>query len=144
MTELSSSLILPRTLINTILTHAQKHPNYEVCGLIGEDSNHHKFYYPIRNVDPSPQRHFLMDGAEQIAAMKSMRENEQTLFAIVHSHPTAAALPSRQDIDESSYPDAYYLITSLNTKGVLELRAYRRVADSMQDKKMQEVELVLE
>jgi proteasome lid subunit RPN8/RPN11 len=139
MTHSTETLTLPRPLINTILTHAQKSPDMEVCGLISEDSSQEKYYYPISNVAAAPEARFLMDGPEQIAAMKQMRERGQTLLAIVHSHPKAAAIPSQQDIADSSYKALYYLITSLNTKGVLELRAYRQL-----DNGMQEIELILE
>jgi proteasome lid subunit RPN8/RPN11 len=71
--------------------------------------------------------------------MKKMRDRKQALFAIVHSHPTSAAIPSDLDIEENSYKNAYYVIISLNTKGVLEMRAYTHNDDSMQ-----EVDLILE
>jgi proteasome lid subunit RPN8/RPN11 len=57
--------------------------------------------------------------------MKQIRDKQQNLFAIYHSHPTAPAIPSATDIEQASYPDAVHLIISLNTKGVLELRAFR-------------------
>jgi proteasome lid subunit RPN8/RPN11 len=80
-----------------------------------------------------------MDAPQQISAMKKMRDRGQELFAIVHSHPTSNASPSQLDIEESSYKDVLYIIISLNTKGVLEMRAYTQQANSMQ-----EIELILE
>ena len=80
-----------------------------------------------------------MDAPQQIQAMKEMRNRQQTLFAIVHSHPTTIAVPSPLDIKENTYKDAFYIIISLNTKGVLEMRAY-----SQQKDEMVEIELVLE
>ena len=71
--------------------------------------------------------------------MKKMREQGQALFAIVHSHPTSQAVPSDLDIVENNYRGAFYIIISLNTKGVLEMRAYTQKADGMQ-----EVNLILE
>ena len=138
-TKKPSQLSLPRPLVNKILAHAQSNPDVEVCGLIGNSASLQKYYYPITNVSQNPSCRFLMDAPQQIAAMKKMRNNEQQLFAIMHSHPTATASPSQRDIDENSYKDVYHLIISLNTKGVLEMRAYIQKQDSMQ-----EIELVLE
>jgi [CysO sulfur-carrier protein]-S-L-cysteine hydrolase len=134
------TLYLPRPLINKVLAHAQQNPEIEVCGLIGSDSaSKQKEYYPISNVSKSPSCRFLMDAPQQISAMKNMRDKHQQLFAIVHSHPDADAVPSALDIEQNSYKDVFYLIISLNTKGVLEIRAYAQQQDSMK-----EVDLVLE
>lgn len=133
------TLALPRPLVNKILAHAQQNADIEVCGLIGNNALEGKEYYSINNISDDPACHFLMDAPEQIKAMKKMREKQQTLYAIVHSHPTADAKPSRLDIKESTYKDAFYIIISLNTKGVLEMRAYSQQKDDMV-----EVELILE
>ena len=135
----STSLSLPRPLINKVLAHAQQNSENEVCGLIGKDTSDYKQYYPIDNISEKPSQHFLMDAPQQISAMKKMRDKQQQLFAIVHSHPSTEAVPSPLDIEQSSYKDVFYLIISLNTEGVLEMRAYVQQQDSMQ-----EVELVLE
>ncbi|MCK4834182.1 MAG: M67 family metallopeptidase [Gammaproteobacteria bacterium] len=132
-------LYLPRPLVNKLLAHAQKNSEVEVCGLIGNDDEDKKDYYPIDNISKKPNCRFLMDAPQQINAMKKMREREQTLFAIVHSHPTSDAIPSQLDIEENSYKAAFYIIVSLNTEGVLEMRAYTQKEDSMQ-----EVDLILE
>jgi proteasome lid subunit RPN8/RPN11 len=135
----AQTLYLPRPLVNRLLAHAQQNPTIEVCGLIGNDASDQKDYYAIENVAESPGCRFLMDAPQQIKAMKLMRERQQQLFAIVHSHPTSDAHPSALDIQENSYKDAFYIIISLNTKGVLEMRAYTQLQDSMQ-----EIELILE
>ncbi len=134
-----NTLHLPRPLVNKILAHAQKNPEIEVCGLIGNSTSSQKDYYPIDNVAENSSCRFLMDAPQQISAIKKMRDKQQQMFAIVHSHPTTNATPSQLDIDESSYKDVFYIIISLNTKGVLEMRAY-----TQQQKSMQEVNLILE
>ncbi len=139
MSSTKNTLTLPRPLVNKILAHAQQNPEIEVCGLIGNSASNQKNYYPVDNVANKPDCRFLMDGSQQINAIKKMRDKQQQLYAIVHSHPHTQATPSQLDIDESSYKDVYYLIISLNTKGVLEIRAY-----TQQQKSMQEVNLILE
>ena len=132
-------LSLPRPLINKILAHAQKNPTLEVCGLIGCSLEGKKSYYAIDNIANNPHCRFLMDAPQQINAQKEMREKQQKLFAIVHSHPAADAKPSQLDIEENNYKEAYYIIISLNTKGVLEMRAYSQGSDAMK-----EVDLILD
>lgn len=139
MTPTSKTIILPRPLVNKILAHAQHNPDIEVCGLIGRSTDGHKDYYPIKNVARNPHCRFLMDAPQQINTIKQMREKDQTLFAIVHSHPTSNAQPSKLDMTENSYPEAFYMIVSLNTKGVLEMRAFEQTGNGMK-----EVELILE
>ena len=139
MTITDKILSLPRPLVNKILAHAQKNPKVEICGLIGNSDTAEKNYYSIDNIANNPDCRFLMDAPQQIKAMKQMREKQQTLFAIVHSHPAAEAKPSQLDIKENTYKDVFYIIISLNTKGVLEMRAYIQQEDSME-----EIELLLE
>ena len=133
------TLYLPRTIVNKLLAHAQGNPEAEVCGLIGNDTSNNMDYYPVDNVAKTPDSHFLMDASQQINVMKQMREKQQSLFAIVHSHPNTDARPSQLDIKENDYKDAFYIIISLNTKGVLEMRAYTQQQDDMQS-----LELILE
>ena len=137
--QATTILHLPRPLINKVLAHAQQNSDVEICGLIGKDPSDKKEYYPINNISKNPSCRFLMDAPQQINTMKKMREKQQQLFAIVHSHPTTDAIPSPIDIEQSSYKDVFYLIISLSTEGVLEMRAYIQ-----QQENMQEVELVLE
>ena len=72
-----------------------------------------------------------MDPAETIQAMKTMRNEESELFAIYHSHPSSPAIPSKTDIEKAGYPDALYLIVSLNTTGVIEIKGYKIQQDSV-------------
>ena len=94
--------------------------------------------YPVANVAEHPQQRFLLDAGQQISAMAKMREQGEDLFAIYHSHPTAPALPSTHDLELAAYPDALYLIISLNTKGILEMRGFK-----IHRKTAQEIPLVM-
>lgn len=115
---------LPRNVVNQILHHAQTAPEDEVCGLIGIGSDGARVY-PVANVASDTHRLFAMEPKGQIDAMRKMREAGETLFAIYHSHPHTPATPSAIDLQQAAYPDALYLIISLDTKGVMEMRGYR-------------------
>jgi len=116
---------IPREIVNQILQHAQSEPEKEICGLISEKNGEAGHCYPVLNIAEHPESLFLMDGKEQIDALREMRNKQESLFAIYHSHPHSEAYPSQIDLNESQYPDVIYLIVSLDTKGVLDLRAYR-------------------
>jgi len=137
------TISLPRTLANALLTHAQQGDNDEVCGLISRQANTTRApeyrHHPIPNIAADRPHRYTMDPAGQIAALREMREQDLELFAIYHSHPTSAALPSAMDMAEAGYPEALYLIISLNTKGVLEMRGFRLHGDHYD-----EVDLVIE
>lgn len=122
---MTTEITLPRSLINQLLHHAQQSPESEVCGLIGARDGEPVRCYPIANVATTPQRLFAMDPSEQIAALRHMRERDETLFAIYHSHPHSPPRPSATDLAEANYPEALYLIISLQTRGVLEMQGFR-------------------
>ncbi len=119
-----NELFIPRKLTQKLLHLAQISPEQEVCGLIGGQGNFARSCYPVNNISEQPAIRFEMDPEQQIAAMKTMRDKDEQLLAIYHSHPSAAAEPSQRDIQLASYPDAVYLLISLNTKGVLEMRGF--------------------
>lgn len=122
----NQDICLPRKLTNQLLHLAQLSPNTEVCGLIGANAEGLPVScYPVENSADTPDKRYLLDSAQQIATMKQMRDKQESLFAIYHSHPSAPAEPSPTDIEEASYPDALHLIISLNTKGVLEMRGFK-------------------
>ena len=129
---MNSEFVLPRKLVNQILTHAQQHEHTEACGLISAAGGKPAHYYAVKNIAADPATHFEMEPKQQIAAMKHMREHDEDLIAIVHSHPVTPPAPSASDMQLRGYPDAYYLIVSLNTRGVLEMRGYQRADDEMQ------------
>lgn len=120
-----AQVTLPRTLVTQILTHAQHSPESEVCGLISSSDDHPATLYPVANVAEEADHLFAMDPQGQIDAMRRIRESGAELFAIYHSHPHAPAEPSVRDLEQAAYPEALYLIVSLNTKGVLEMRGFR-------------------
>ncbi len=130
---------IPRKITNQLLHLAQISPTTEVCGMIGSKQGRPSSCYSIDNVAEQPEQQYQFDPKQQIAAMTKMRECNEELFAIYHSHPTSPARPSQTDIDMASYPDAIYLIISLTTKGVLELRGFKLGNESAK-----EIPLVLE
>ena len=124
MSSPTAPVVLPRPLVNQLLSEAQQHPGVEVCGLLGRSSSG-SHCYPIRNAAEDPTHQFLLDAAEQVEAMRQMRERDEQLFAIYHSHPDAPAYPSATDQRLAAYPGVLYLIISLDITGVLQMRGFQ-------------------
>ena len=120
-----SVIQITRPLAIQLLGLAQKSPNHEICGLVAMQSGKPSRVYPIKNIAKDPVRRFEMDPQSEIEAFRHIRESGEELFAIFHSHPNSPPVPSSQDLQDIGYPQAYYLIISLDIKGVLEMRAYR-------------------
>ncbi|MGH8475584.1 MAG: M67 family metallopeptidase [Methylococcales bacterium] len=122
---MKEEVLFPRPLVNQLLHQAQISPQREICGLIGARHEIPVSIYPVKNIADLPALRFRMDPAEQIQAIRQIRENHEDLFAIYHSHPSAPAEPSLSDLEQVGYPDLLQIIISLNTKGVLEMRAFQ-------------------
>jgi proteasome lid subunit RPN8/RPN11 len=124
---MTAATTLPRGLINQLLQHAQQSPADGACGLIGVKQGMPEHCYPITVPATAavPRKLFAMDPAQQTAALRAIRERGEELYAIYHSRPDAPPLPSPADLAECGYPEALYLIISLQTRGVLEMRGFR-------------------
>ncbi len=116
---------LPAQLVEQVLEHARSSPHSEVCGLLAARDGRPSRCIAIRNIAEQPQTLFRMDPKQQIAAFRSMREQGEQLFAIYHSHPNGPTEPSATDIEQAAYPEALYLIVSLNGAAPPVLRGYR-------------------
>ena len=119
-----SAVRLPRSIVNQLLHLAQKSPEEEICGLISRDRRGFRKCYPVVNAADDKKHFFALDPKGQIEAMRSMREHGEELAAIYHSHPDSPPLPSLADIEQHEYPGVLYLIISLGTKGLPEMRGF--------------------
>ena len=95
-----------------MLEQARAEAPVEACGLLGGADGKVAQLYKMTNVDASSD-HFMMDPAEQFAAIKAMRSASQRMLAIYHSHPASPARPSEEDIRLALTPGVIYVIVSL-------------------------------
>ena len=115
---------LTQTIIEEILVHARKgYPN-EVCGLIAGKNGLVSRIFRTTNIDESSIS-YMMEPAEQFRAFKEMRVEGLELLAIYHSHPTSPAYPSQTDVRLAYYPEAAYLIASLQNVGAPVIKGFR-------------------
>ena len=92
----------------------------------------------VENAAASPLR-FEMDPQGQYDALKAI-EDDGELLAIYHSHTKSAAYPSQTDVNQAvNWPDAIYVIVSLEDPDAPDVKAYW-----LKDLKIADVELVVE
>lgn len=100
----------PGRLLATLLERARRSPGQEICGLLVRDGDGAWHHWPVTNAHESPERAFLMEPGEQIAAFRALRERAWTLAAIYHSHPEGEATPSATDAAEAAWETLHLLV----------------------------------
>ena len=121
----TNEIKIKRPLAMHLLSLAQCSPNVGICGLIGTKDGILNTAYPIDNITNTPKNTFLMQPEQQATALQSIKAKGEEVYAIYHSHPSTPPIPSEKDLAEANQHNAYYLIISLSTKGVLEMAAYQ-------------------
>ena len=120
---MTDRLILPRDLLDQVISHCKSvYPN-EACGLLAGDGNIVEKIYRITNIEKSSVS-YMMEPEEQFRAMKEMRKDGHKMVAIYHSHPHSQAYPSPVDISLAFYPDPVYLIVGFTDMDNPEVRAF--------------------
>ncbi|MBF0096144.1 MAG: M67 family metallopeptidase [Magnetococcales bacterium] len=114
---------IPRPLLNRILDHARRALPAECVGLLSGQGKTATAWHPLSNQSHDGRR-FWADESELIQVLRQLREHNQELVAIYHSHPDSAAVPSALDRQQAHYPDALYLIVSLMTSGRMEMNGF--------------------
>ena len=106
---------LTQVHLNEIVSHAREAAPHECCGLIGGASNGQaQTIYRTRNLAPNPEVTYEAAPEDLFAAQRAMRERDEQLIAIYHSHPRSDdPQPSATDVRLAYYPAAVYLIVGL-------------------------------
>lgn len=118
-------------LYDEIVTHCQRQHPKEACGLLagaatGPASEEPVVVqvYPMTNVEDSPIG-YAMDPKEQLRIEKTMRQRQQRMIGIYHSHTASAAYPSSVDVSLALSPALSYVLVSLQDRARPEFKSYR-------------------
>jgi [CysO sulfur-carrier protein]-S-L-cysteine hydrolase len=122
---MTAEFALDHATFDALVAHAWSDYPYEVCGLLGRRPDGTLIHYPIGNAERS-MTFYVMDAKDLLRAMREI-EDEGYDLAIYHSHPHTEAYPSRTDVELAAYPDASYLIVSLQDRDRPEMRAFEIV-----------------
>lgn len=110
-------------LIEEMVAHAREDAPNECCGMVGGRDGAAASVYRSTNAEASPLR-YSIDAREQFDLMRRIDEAGEELVAIYHSHTRSAAHPSQTDVNLAGWPDAVYLIVSLQDGSAPEVRGF--------------------
>lgn len=117
-------LKLPAVLQEQVVAHCRSRYPKEACGLLAGKDGIVTQVYPMRNIEDSPIG-YAMDPREQLQVEKQMRQQQQQLLGIYHSHTGSAAYPSPVDVRLALSPDIAYVLVSLKDQQRPEFKSYR-------------------
>ena len=112
--------------ISAIVAHATAEAPRECCGLLVGQGSRIDRAAPAANIDPAPERRFLVEPKLHIDLRRELRGGALSIVGAYHSHPCSPAEPSASDVEEASYPEFVHLIVSMLPPAP-EVRAYRIV-----------------
>jgi proteasome lid subunit RPN8/RPN11 len=112
-----------RKLIDEIVAHARSEAPNECCGMVGGRDGVPVKVYRAANAEASPLRYSIAPD-EQFRLMREIEDAGEELAAIYHSHTKSAAYPSQTDVNLAGWPDAVYVIVSLEDSDSPDVRGF--------------------
>jgi proteasome lid subunit RPN8/RPN11 len=130
-----TSVVLDPRMIDAIVAHARADYPNEACGVVVGDRPAAAGGVPLRwvamrNEYASPLR-YRIHAQDLYPVLVEVEDSDELAFwAIVHSHVRSAAYPSPTDVAQAVFPDALYVLVSLEADEPA-LGAYRIVDGSI-------------
>jgi [CysO sulfur-carrier protein]-S-L-cysteine hydrolase len=116
---------LPGEMHAAIIEHAQRDAPRECCGIIAGRAGIPSQLYALRNIAEG-NRLYEVDPVQLIELEFNVLEKDGSdIVAIYHSHPESPAYPSRTDVELAYWPEAVYLICSLEDPAEPYIRGFR-------------------
>ena len=135
MSEALERLRLPDSIREEIIAHARDHAPRECCGVIAGKNGEITQLYRLTNLEQSVNR-YLIDDEEFYRVYWEIENRGEELLSVYHSHPVTVAYPSKTDVEFAFWPQAIYLICSLQFEDAPVIRGFRII-----DGAISEVEL---
>ena len=109
---------ITRGIDQALVEEAARAAPHEACGLLlgGADGVIARIV-PCANVAPDPARHFEIDPAALIDALKAERAGGERVIGYYHSHPTGESLPSVTDAAMAAHDGRIWAIVAGETLG---------------------------
>lgn len=117
-------LRLPAAMAAEIVAHAREEAPRECCGVIAGENGELVRLYRTANVAPGNELYEIDPQALFDFEFREFPERGWELAVIYHSHPRSPAYPSSTDVSLAGWPDAAYVICSLEDPAHPVLRAF--------------------
>lgn len=132
------TLSLPQSFIDEMIAHAQEDAPNECCGIIaGADGTATKLYR-AKNAEVSPYR-YSVDSDDLFRIFRECDGNDWSFLAIYHSHTGSEAYPSPTDVRLAFWPEAYYVLVSLQDAANPVVRAFRILDETVTEEELRAV-----
>ncbi|WP_254536898.1 desampylase [Halomarina litorea] len=113
-----ATLELPAEVYDAVVAHAREGAPEEVCGVLGgrREAGTCRVSRAERvpNVASTPETRYQLDPGDQLAAMRAVEDADGEVVGFYHSHPRGPRRPSATDEAQATWPDASYVIVSLD------------------------------
>jgi [CysO sulfur-carrier protein]-S-L-cysteine hydrolase len=123
---------ISRALLDELIQHSREDMPNECCGIVATDDGAAVKVFRATNAEASPVRYSL-DPHEQYRITMEIEDQGWELGAIYHSHTRSEAYPSQTDVNLAFYPDALYVIVSVQRPDKPEVRAFRIVDEQIDE-----------
>jgi len=117
-------LTLPAGIVYDMIAHAREEAPNECCGIIAGMDGAATKLFRAHNSEASPYR-YSVDPKDLFRIYRECEENDWNFLAIYHSHTASEAYPSPTDVRLAFWPEAYYVLVSLQDAGNPVVRAFR-------------------
>jgi proteasome lid subunit RPN8/RPN11 len=129
---------LPQAHIDEMVAHAREDAPNECCGIIAGKGDRAQKLFRAKNAEESKWR-YSVDSQDLFRIWRECDQNDWEFLAVYHSHTASEAYPSETDVRLAFWPEAYYVLVSLEDAENPVVRAFRIL-----DGKVSEEELLAE
>jgi proteasome lid subunit RPN8/RPN11 len=137
MTETTESFVLPVAMRDEIVAHARDHAPRECCGIIAGKAGEVVRLFWLTNLEQGVDR-YLFDDEEFFTDYWEIENAGEELLAVYHSHPVSVAYPSKTDVAFAFWPEAVYVICSLEHSDAPVIRGFRIVDEAIAEVRLAE------
>ncbi len=107
------SFVLSREMQSEIIEHARRESPRECCGIIAGRGGVPERLYSLRNIAEGNVLYEIDPKQLMDLEFNEFEKDGSEIVAIYHSHPASRAYPSKTDVELAFWPQAVYLICSL-------------------------------
>jgi proteasome lid subunit RPN8/RPN11 len=128
-------LTLEQKYVDEMVAHAREEAPNECCGIIAAGDGRAVKLFRALNSEASPYR-YNVDPKDLFRIYRECDDNGWDFLVIYHSHTASEAYPSPTDIRLASWPEAYYVLVSLQNPNEPSVRAFRILDGSVSEEEL--------